>query len=140
MALKKICQKPRMHPTRVRIRNHLLAQYFPELDPYFSRMSACSLSVVKWCLEPSLIAGLEYEEFLRLVAPGKRTVRQLEHVKLIWEKAFESIGCNAGEIVQFEAKMMVEELQHVRESILEVEEKIEEICLDFPEYRPRYER
>ena len=127
--------KKQEHGTRVRIRNHLLAQYFPELDPYFSRMSACSLSVVKWCLEPSLIAGLEYEEFLRLVAPGKRTVRQLEHVKLIWEKAFESIGCNAGEIVQFEAKMMVEELQHVRESILEVEEKIEEICLDFPEYK-----
>ena len=126
--------KKQEHGARVRIRNHLLAQYFPELDPYFSRMSACSLSVVKWCLEPSLIAGLEYEEFLRLVAPGKRTIKQREHVKLIWEKAFESIGCNAGETVQFEAKMMVEELQHVRESISEVEEKIEEICLNFPEY------
>jgi transposase len=127
--------KKQEHGTRVRIRNHLLAQYFPELDPYFSRMSACSLSVVKWCLEPSVIAGLEYEEFLRLVAPGKRTMKQREHVKLIWEKAFESIGCNAGETVQFEAKMMVEELQHVRESISEVEEKIEEICLNFPEYK-----
>lgn len=31
--------------------------------------------------------------------------------------------------------MMVEELQHVRESISEVEEKIEEICLNFPEYK-----
>ena len=127
--------KKQEHGTRVRIRNHLLAQYFPELDPYFSRMSVCSLSVVKWCLEPSVIAGLEYEEFLRLVAPGKRTIRQREHVKLIWEKAFESIGCNAGETVQFEAKMMVGELQHVRESISEVEEKIEEICLNFPEYK-----
>jgi len=126
--------KKQEHGTKVRIRNHLLAQYFPELDPYFPRMSACSLSVVKWCLEPSLIAGLEYEEFLRLVAPGKRTIKQREHVKLIWEKAFESIGCSAGATVQFEAKMMVEELQHVRESILEVEEKIEEICLNFPEY------
>ena len=127
--------KKQEHGTRVRIRNHLLAQYFPEFDPYFSRMSGCSLGVVKWCLEPSLIAGLDYEEFLRLVAPGKRTIGQREHVKLIWEKAFESIGCNAGETVQFEAKMMVEELQHVRESILEVEEKIEELCLNFPEYK-----
>ena len=127
--------KKQEHGTRVRIRNHLLAQYFPELDPYFSRMSGCSLSVVKWCLEPSVIAGLEYEEFLKLVTPGKRTIKQREHVKLIWEKAFESIGCNAGETVQFEAKMMVEELQHVRESISEVEEKIEDICLNFPEYK-----
>ena len=55
--------KKQEHGTRVRIRNHLLAQYFPELDPYFARMPASSLSVVKWCLEPSLIAGLEYEEF-----------------------------------------------------------------------------
>jgi transposase len=126
--------KKQEHGTRVRIRNHLLAQYFPELDPYFSRMS-CSLGVVKWCMEPSLIAGLEYEAFLRLVAPGKATIGQREHMKLIWEKAFESIGCNAGGTVQLEAKMMVEELEHVRESILEVEEKIEEICLDFHEYR-----
>jgi transposase len=127
--------KKQEHGSRVRIRNHLLAQYFPELDPHFSRMSGCSLSVVKWCLEPSLIAGMEYEEFLRLVAPGKRTIRQREHVKLIWEKAFESIGYKVGETVQFEAKMMVEELQHVRESIFEVEEKIEGICLNFPEYK-----
>ncbi|MBW2710131.1 MAG: IS110 family transposase [Deltaproteobacteria bacterium] len=127
--------KKQEHGNRVRIRNHLLAQYFPELDPYFSRMAGCSLGVVRWCLEPSLIAGLEYEEFLRLVAPGKRTIGQREHVKLIWEKAFESIGCDAGGAVQFEAKMMVEGLQHVRESISEVEEKIEEICFNFPEYR-----
>ena len=40
-----------------------------------------------------------------------------------------------GGTVQFEAKMMVEELEHVRESILEVEEKIEEICLAFSEYK-----
>ena len=127
--------KKQEHGTKVRIRNHLLAQFFPELDPHFSRMSSCSLSVVKWCLEPSVIAGLEYDEFLKLVAPGKRTINQQEHVKLIWKKAFESIGCNAGETVQFEAKMMVEELQHVRESISGVEEKIEEICLNFPEYK-----
>ena len=79
--------KKQEHGTRVRIRNHLLAQYFPELDPYFSRMSACSLSVVKWCLEPSLIAGLEYEEFLRLVAPGKRTINQQEHGETDLEKS-----------------------------------------------------
>ena len=126
--------KKQEHGTKVRIRNHLLAQYFPELDPYFSRMSNCSLGVVKWCLDPSLIAGLEYEEFLRLVAPGKRTLGQGKSVKIIWEKAFESIGCNASETVQFEAKMIVEDLQHVRESISKVEERIEGICLNFPEY------
>lgn len=127
--------KKQEHGCKVRIRNHLLAQYFPEFDPYFSKMSGCSLGVVKWCLEPSVIAGLEYEAFVRMVAPGKRTLKQREHVKKIWEKSFESIGCHAGEVVQFEAKMMVEELQHIRECILELEEKIEGICLNMPEYK-----
>ena len=48
--------KRQEHGCKVRIRNHLLAQYFPEFDPYFSKMSGCSLGVVKWCLEPSAIA------------------------------------------------------------------------------------
>lgn len=122
------------HGAKVRIRNHLLAQYFPELDRYFGNMSSCSLGVVKWSLVPSVIAGLEYDDFLRLVAPGKRTLGQMEHVRRIWKKAVDSIGCDAGEAVQFEAKMMVEDLQHIRDRISEVEDKIEGICLEFPEY------
>ena len=120
--------------TKVRIRNHLLAQYFPELDRYFGNVSSCSLGVVKWCLDPSVIAGLEYDEFLRLVAPGKRTLGQMEYVRKIWQKAVDSVGCDAGEAMQFEAKMMVEELQHIRDRITEVEARIEDICLEFPEY------
>jgi len=123
------------HGTKVRIRNNLLAQYFPELDRYFGNMSKCSLGVVKWCLEPSVIVGLEYEDFLRMVAPGKLTLGQKEYVKRIWEKAVSSVGCDAGESMQFEAKMMVEELQHLRDRISEVEDRIEDICLRFPEYK-----
>jgi len=122
------------HGTKVRIRNNLLAQYFPELDRYFGNMSKCSLGVVNWCLEPAVIAGLEYEEFLRRVAPGKLTLKQREQVKRIWETAVYSVGCDAGESMQFEAKMMVEELQHLRDRISEVEKRIEDICLQFPEY------
>ena len=123
------------HGTKVRIRNNLLAHYFPELDRYFGNMSKCRLGVVKWCLEPSVIVGLEYEDFLRMVAPGKLTLGQKEHVKRIWEKAVHSVGCDAGESMQFEAKMMVEELQHLRDRISEVEDRIEDICLRFPEYK-----
>ena len=37
--------KKQEHGTRVRIRNHLLAQYFPELDPYFSGYQAVALAL-----------------------------------------------------------------------------------------------
>lgn len=120
--------------TRVRIRNNLLAQYFPELDRDFGRMKTRSLGVVKWCLNPSVIAGMDFEAFLRLVAPGKQSVLQRAHVHLIWEKAVDSIGCEAGEAMQFEARMMVAQLEQIREAIAALDDKIEDVCLDFPEY------
>ncbi len=61
---------------RVRIRNHLLAKYFPELDRYYERSEAGSLGIVRWCLDPSVIAGLEYETFAQRVSPGKRRLSQ----------------------------------------------------------------
>ncbi len=61
---------------RVRIRNGLLAKYFPELDRYYERSESGSLGIVRWCLDPSVIAGLEYETFAQRVAPGKRRLCQ----------------------------------------------------------------
>jgi len=48
--------------------------------------------------------------------------------------AIDSIGCKAGQSLDFEAKLMVEDLQQVKDSIREVDEHIEDICLGFPEY------
>jgi len=127
--------KKHEHRIRVRIRNHLLAEYFPEIDRYFGRISNWNLAIVKWCLSPAVIAGLAYEEFVQMVAPGKRTVGQEEKLHHIWKTAEKSVGCDAGETLQFEAQMIVDELQKIREAISEVDRKIEDVCLDFPEYR-----
>jgi transposase len=40
----------------------------------------------------------------------------------------------AGESLEFEAKAMVEALEHIRETIRATDAKIKEICLEFPEY------
>lgn len=120
---------------KVRIRNHLLAQYFPELDKYFGKWEPLSLSIVRWCLNPSVIAGMEEEQFAELVAPGNRLrLDQRQGLKLIWRKAKESIGCAVSSGVDFEAKMMVEGLKRVREAIRMTADKIKEVCLHFPEY------
>ncbi len=127
--------KKQEHSQKVRIRNHLLAQYFPELDKYYRTWSKEMLAIVRWCLDPSVIAGLEYEEFVRRVAPdGRGGIRQQERLRAVWNKAIASIGCRAGKSLDIEAKLMVEGLKYIRESIRDVEDEIEEICLDFPEY------
>jgi len=122
------------HGTRVRIRNHLIAQYFPEFDRYFGKGCSESLSIVKWCLNPSKIADMEYDEFVDLVMPRVKTIGQEKRLKTIWDLALESIGCKAGDALGFEAKLMVEDLQQIKASMGAVEDQIEDICLQFPEY------
>ena len=126
--------KKQEHGLKLRIRNHLLATYFPELDRYFGQSEPDGLAIVKWCLDPSVIAGLEYDQFAQLVAPRSRGIGQQERLKAIWKKAVDSIGCDAGEALEFEAKVMVEALEQVRETIRDTDAKIKEICLQFPEY------
>jgi transposase len=127
--------KRQEHGLKVRIRNHLLAQYFPEYDRYYGQCEAVDFSVVRWSLAPCAIASLEYDEFVRLVAPGTRsTTGQREHLRAIWEKAARSIGCEVGVSMGFEAKMMVEGLERLRDAIGMSDDKIKEICLHFPEY------
>jgi len=126
--------KKQEHGLRVRIRNHLLAAYFPEFDRYYRQSDSQGLAIVRWCLDPSVIADLKYDEFVRLVAPRTRTIGQRDRLKAIWKMAADSIGCDAGESLEFEAKVMVEGLKHVQEAISEVSDKIEYICCAFPEY------
>jgi transposase len=48
--------------------------------------------------------------------------------------AVDSVGCEAGPTVEFEAQVMVEGLKQIRESIRQIDEKIQELCSQFPEY------
>jgi transposase len=116
----------------VRIRNHLLAQYFPEMDTHLR--TTVGLSVVQRCLAPSMIAGMEYDEFCRTVAPGKSTLKQQRVLQRIWQSAHQSIGCQPGETTMFEAQTMVTIIHRVREMIKMVDEKLKALCSPFPEY------
>ena len=126
--------KKQEHGTKVRIRNHLLAQYFPEFDRYFGKGVSEGLAIVKWCLNPSIITGMEYDEFVQLIAPRVKAIGQENRLKAIWDLAIDSIGCEAGEALGFEARLMVEDLQQVKDSIRAIDDNIKDICLGFPEY------
>jgi transposase len=55
-------------------------------------------------------------------------------LQAIWKLAVDSVGCEAGPVVEFEAKVMVEGLKQIRESLRQIEERIPEVCSLFPEY------
>lgn len=120
---------------RVRIRNHLLAQYFPELDSVYGEGTQEGQKIVKWCVAPSSLAQLSYERFERLVKPGRRMrVGQRQRLMAVWKCAPDSIGCKAGDALPFTARMMVEGLEGLKEAVEKVDEKILEICKRIPSY------
>ena len=122
------------HGTRVRIRNHLIAQYFPELDKFYS-IGSEGLAIVKWCLAPAVISNFTYEDFKKIVAPRNMNISQERRLKAIWEAAGRSIGCETGVVLDFEVKIMIEDLEHTQKSLKAVEEQVKGLCLKFPEYK-----
>src|SRR5271157_2730563 len=126
--------KRQEHGYRVRIRNHLVAKYFPELDGYFGQSEKTSLAIVRWCLDPSVIAGWGYPKFVETVSSGPRRLSQEKRLRAIWQRAVGSVGCEVGPAVEVEAQVMVEGLRQIRESIQRIEEEIHEAGSQFPEY------
>ncbi len=122
------------HGYRVRTRNHLVAKYFPELDGYFEQSEKTGLAIVRWCIDPSVIAGWGYPKFVQTVSSGPRRLSQESRLQAIWKMAVDSVGCEAGPVVEFEAQVMVEGLRQIRESLQRIEEEIHEACSQFPEY------
>jgi transposase len=126
--------KKQEHGYKVRIRNHLIAQYFPEMDRNYERLGAAGLSIVRWCFPASQIAELDVDPFIQRVTSRRIRVETRRRLEGVWEKAGASIGCEGVPGVEHEAKVMVEGLRQIREMIKETEDKIEELCEQFPEY------
>lgn len=51
------------HGSKARIRNHLIAQYFPELDCFSGYKE--ELAIVRWCLSPVEIRQMGFNDFVR---------------------------------------------------------------------------
>ena len=117
---------------RVRIRNHCIAQYFPEFDPYYGYGEGPA--IVKKCFDPSYIADLPFGEFISLVASRNGGEKQRVRIKQIWDKAHISIGCRVNKAVAFEAAILMEELQLIRMMINKTDKSIAEVCSHLPEY------
>jgi len=126
--------KKQEHGYKVRIRNHLIAQYFPEMDRDYEQLGAEGLSIVRWCFPASQIVQLDVDPFIERVRSRRIRVEKRRRLEAIWEKAGESIGCDGVPGVEHEAKVMVEGLRQIQELIKQTEEKILGLCKQFPEY------
>ena len=103
------------HSLRMRIRNNLLAKYFPELDRFYGQCETENLAIVRWCLEPCKIAGMEFNKFFRMVTTRERGIAQKQRLRKIHSLSSESVGCPMGQSSEFEAQVLVDKLKQVRQ-------------------------
>jgi transposase len=126
--------KKEEHSLRMRIRNNLLALYFPELDRFYSACETESLAIVRWFLDPSMIAAMEFDEFFSLVTRTQRGIAQKQRLEKIHRLAAESVGCPMGPAAELEAELLVVKLKEVRQQLKKVADLMEDYCMEFTEY------
>ena len=81
--------KKEEHRLRMRIRNGLLAKYFPEMDRHWGNSLEENLAIVRWYLDPRKIASTDFDQFVNHVTTTDRGLRQMRRLKAIYLAAGE---------------------------------------------------
>lgn len=129
--------KKEEHALRMRLRNNIFAQFFPELDKLYLRAAQPDhliLSISEHCLDPREIAKLEFEAFLKLVTQRAIRIEQEKRLHEVWKMAKISAGCEVTEAARWEAQALVTKLKAVRELVKENEQRMGAVAKQFPEY------
>lgn len=129
--------KKEEHALRMRLRNNVFAQYFPELDKLYIKAGQPDdlvLSIAEHCLDPREIAGMEFDTFLKLITTRKIRIEQERRLRELWEFAKKSAGCRVHDAARWEAKSLVSQLKSVRETVKGNEQLMAAAARKFPEY------
>jgi len=128
--------KKQEHALRMRIRNTLLAQYFPELDKQMPQggQDGLILDIIAQNFAPALIADMSFEEFRQQHHMQERRLVQEQRLRSIWEVSQDSIGCALPASAAWEGRMLVEQLRQVRQIKRDLEKQLKEIGQTFPAY------
>jgi transposase len=129
--------KKEEHALRMRLRNNVFAQFFPELDKLYIRAGQPDdlvLSIAQHCLDPREIAGMEFEAFLKLITTRKIRIEQEKRLRELWDVAKESAGCLVHDAARWEAQSLVSKLKAVRETVKDNEKLMGKVAQKFPEY------
>lgn len=126
--------KKQEHALRMRLRNTLLAQYFPEMERHMPQGGQDDLvmNIIAQGFSPLRITDIPFEEFLLQLTNRKMRIEQEQTLRAIWKAAKESAGCPAPEAALWEGRMLVGQLSHVRQIKRDLEAQLKIVCKKFP--------
>jgi transposase len=121
-----------------RIRNHWVAQYFPELEGGDAATSGAPDRVV-WKLlrsgfDPKVIAGMTLEEFWQQVAEPDWGPGEAARLVAAWQAAPGSIGCAQSAAVLWEARRLADDGERLHHQLAELDELIGQLAQRRPGY------
>lgn len=125
------------HALRMRIRNHLVAQYFPELECGYDQGGGDRIvvRVVGQCFDPGEIARTEFEAFWNNIATPRWGRNQEARMRAVWEGARQTVGCALDDAVRWEAPAVAKRLERLREDLKELEGHMARAAQRLPGYR-----
>ena len=129
--------KKEEHAARMRLRNNIFAQYFPELDKiplHSGEPNDVVVSIAQHCLDPRQIAAMDFDDFVHLVTSRKVTVAQQRRLRTLWEMSGESVGCQVHAAARWEAQTLVRRYQAVIKDVKDTEKRMTAIAGKFEEY------
>jgi transposase len=134
LSVRKLLKKEE-HRQRMRIRNGLLAKYFPEMERHWGSCMEENLAIIRWYLDPRKISETDFNLFVQHVTTTDRGVRQINRLRKIYDAAKNSVGLPVNAAAAYEAKMLVARFKSVRQERLQTMEQIETICRKLPAYK-----
>ncbi len=129
--------KKEEHALRMRLRNNILAQYFPELDNIAFNSGEPTdmvVSIAQHCLDPRQIAAMPFDDFAALVTSRKVTMAQHRRLRAVWEISGRSAGCQVHDAARWEAQTLVRRFKAVVQDTKDTEKRMAAIAETFPEY------
>lgn len=129
--------KKEEHALRMRLRNNIFAQYFPELDKIAINSGEPTdmvVSIAQQCLDPRQIAAMPFDDFATLVTSRKVTMAQHRRLHAVWEISGRSAGCQVHDAARWEAQTIVRRFKAVFQDIKDTEKRMAAIAEKFPEY------
>jgi transposase len=126
--------KRQEHALRMRIRNHVVVQYFPELERGYTQGGGdhLVLAVIRHCLDPREVAQMDFDTFWNTVAAPRWGQRQEDRMRTVWEAAKTSIGCALDPTIRWEAPRLVDRLEEFRDDLAVLEQRMHTVSGQLP--------
>ena len=134
--LRKKIQK-RLCSLKVKIRNNVFAQCFPEVDSLYRNIDNPEvIAILENFPAAEQIKNTTFNTFYTILAKtGRMTTKKKQRIYHIWHEADSSIGCSLNAAMKIEAAFILQDLKLIKQQLRKIDREINSICSASQDYK-----